>query len=968
MYTRSVSRSPWRWLALFLVVGLLVACGDDSSTEPSEPTGDGDGDGDAVPDTGPFTDIEPDETLRAPDLSAQVDIVRDSFGVAHVYAANLDDLMFANGYQVAADRLAQMDLFRRVASGRIAELFGTLDASTIASDLEMRMHRLDFWAARSLEELRGSSDESDQELVRALDRYADGVNAYVERVRAGEVELDPAVDLFFNDETFPAWTAADSLAVARLQAWNLSFNQVDITLTDLFQVMAAEFAPDSADPDRAARAGLFSDLVSVRPIAATPTIDGFPNAPAARVADAGARPREAASSRPQVPQHLLDAAREVLRPRQILGFTNRHPDAGSNNWVVSADRAGGAALMANDPHLGFASPSIFYPVHLVAEGDLELHGVAFPGIPGIILGRNGRVAWGGTVSFHDVTDVYLESIAPCAADASRDCVDFDGGQVEIEDVDLEIDVGFLGDVVRTVEATYEFVPHHGPIIPTIVDGGIEPRTGNQALSVRYTGYQVTQDIRAIARLWRAQSVGEAIEGLEEFAFGSQNWVFADDAGDIGWSTRALVPWRSPACYAFNAVDAPDGLAPFFIAPGDGSCEWEGFLDPQFIPAAQNPETGFLATANADPVGVTFDGDPLDGPMVDGRPLYAGAYTYADGLRMTRIVDRLEALLEAGAPLTVDNMTDIQGDVNSNLGERLRGPIADAVAELEQELATPGTHPDLTEFAASLAPARLARLRDAAERLAAWSLDTPAALLGTPSAEEIADSAATSIFNHWIVTFIDLAFDDELAAIGRSGGIRIGTAAFLVLAQRENLTTGLAAETGEPVLCDDLGTDAIESCTLLVLRALDLGLERLVTDSFASDDPNDWRWGDLHRVTFGSLLPPAELNIPPANDPNPLLQAGYPRPGDGGAVDASNPGWSDYNFRFGSGPAMRHVVEFAADGPRTLIAIPGGASSSRATGFFRNLMDQYWFLNEYFELPGTIAAVIANADSRVRIVP
>ena len=158
MDTRSVSRSPWRWLTLLLIVGSLAACGDDSSTEPTEPTGDGDGD--SIPDTGPFTDIEADETLRDPDLSAQVDIVRDSFGVAHIYAANLDDLMFANGYQVAADRLAQMDLFRRVASGRIAELFGTLDASTIASDLEMRMHRLDFWAARSLEELRASSDSA----------------------------------------------------------------------------------------------------------------------------------------------------------------------------------------------------------------------------------------------------------------------------------------------------------------------------------------------------------------------------------------------------------------------------------------------------------------------------------------------------------------------------------------------------------------------------------------------------------------------------------------------------------------------------------------------------------------------------------------------------------------------------------------------------------------------------------------
>jgi penicillin amidase len=364
---------------------------------------------------------------------------------------------------------------------------------------------------------------------------------------------------------------------------------------------------------------------------------------------------------------------------------------------------------------------------------------------------------------------------------------------------------------------------------------------------------------------------------------------------------------------------------------------------------------------------TFDGDPLNGPVVDGRPLYAASYNYADGLRIGRIVDRLEELVDGGQPLTAQQMADIQGDANSNLGQRLRGHVSAAVARLEEERQTPGTHADIETYAAGLTAAQVTRMADAAGRLDAWTLDTPAAVLGTPSAGEIANSVATSIFNHWIVTFLDLAFADELTLLGRGVNNRTARTAYFVLAEPETLVTGLAPETGEPVLCDDLNTTPVESCTLMVLMALDSALERMITDAFGTDDADQWRWGLLHRVVIGSLLPADELNIPPDDD-NEALRDGYPRHGDGGAVDASHPGWSNFDFTFGSGPAMRHIVRFDESGAHTMLAIPGGASSDRATGHFRDLMDEYWFLNEYFDLPGNVSEILDNAESRTRFRP
>src|SRR5207247_633174 len=197
-----------------------------------------------------------------------------------------------------------------------------------------------------------------------------------------------------------------------------------------------------------------------------------------------------------------------------------------------------------------------------------------------------------------------------------------------------------------------------------------------------------------------------------------------------------VPWRAPAAYTWNAKTNPTGLAPFFVLPGDGSAEWQGRMSSRYVPHVIDPQQGYIATANADPVGATFDNDPLNQPMVDGRPLYAGI-TYAAGVRE----ERISTLIEAGHGLTLDDMATIQHDTHSNVGAKLTPAITAALAYVANPAGAPA---DVATYLAALAPADKQRLATAQQVLATWTFATPAAASG--------DSAATALFNAWMHYF------------------------------------------------------------------------------------------------------------------------------------------------------------------------------------------------------------------------
>ena len=597
-------------------------------------------------------------------------------------------------------------------------------------------------------------------------------------------------------------------------------------------------------------------------------------------------------------------------------------------------------------------------------GKLDAYGVTFPGIPGVILGHNGKVAWQATVNFHDVNDVYAESIVPCGSD---DCVVFAGGQVPIETWDEEIRIGALGTITETRTATYERVPHHGPIIPEVVSGELVQRTGSEALSVRYTGHSLSNEIRATYGLLHAADVGEAFSALADFDYGGQNWAIIDNSGNIGWTTNCKVPLRAAAAYTWDPTDAKDGLAPFFILPGDGSAEWEGFMDGRYIPHAINPAQGYLVTANSDPVGASFDGIPFNQGEVDGRPLYVGG-VYAAGVRTERITALLQQRMGAGETIDLDAMAAIQHDSTSTIGTKLRDALVHTLAGIDDQT---GYDPLYVDYVLdTLGEADRTALRTARSYLEDWTFATPPAVIGEPSAAEIDDSVATTLFNVWMHFALGNIVGDEYTALGwdvhaleENLTARVIYALFV---DRDRLSSGDSPFSNQPWLCDDMGTSQVESCDYVALTTMQQAIAWLESiEGFGTADPSAWRWGALHRLTLEPLFPETALDVPAPSDPDPALRRGFPRAGDNFVVNRADSGWNDLDFtQTHDGPAQRFLAEVSEGGTVSVRqALPGGAVYDRRSSHYRDLLDTYYLQNRHFVVPYTTDEIVAAGEER-----
>ena len=294
-----------------------------------------------------------DGSLTLSGLKAPVEIVRDRHGVPHIYAGSVDDAYFALGFAHAQDRLWQMEMNRRIGSGRLSEALGaaTLDADKFLRTLGVRR------AAEAT--LKGLSAEARGQ----LDAYAAGVNAFLAQ---RSVPLPP--EFLLTGVSPEPWHSADSVAWIKMMAWDLGGNW----RSELLRLRLAKKLST-------AQIGEF--------------LPPYPGDAALAIADYGALYRQ------------LDASK--LAALALPGISE---SGASNNWVMAGSRtASGKPLLANDPHLGLAAPAVWYFAHLSAPG-FEVMGATLPGVPGVVLGRNQRIAWGFTNTGPDVQDLYVERI------------------------------------------------------------------------------------------------------------------------------------------------------------------------------------------------------------------------------------------------------------------------------------------------------------------------------------------------------------------------------------------------------------------------------------------------------------------------------------------------------------------------------------------------------------------------------
>ncbi|MCM3656172.1 penicillin acylase family protein [Agromyces mediolanus] len=555
-------------------------------------------------------------TIEIPGLEAEVTVERDDAGIPTVVASSDRDLFLAQGYVHAQDRFWEMDFRRHVTAGRLAELFG---ASQVPTDAFIRTLNWRGVAEQEYELL--------DEATRAIyDAYAEGVNAYLAERSGAELSLEYAVLGLQNPGYSPEpWTAVDSIAWLKAMAWDLRSNLED----EIDRALLATELP----AEEVAR------LHPGYPFGSMPTIlDGPPAtaAPAASEdvspiddgdADASASPADAAAS--------LRALRAALDELPQL-FGPAGGDLGSNSWVVSgAHTESGLPLLANDPHLGPAMPSIWYQMGLrCAERSercaYDVAGYTFSGLPGVVIGHNDRISWGFTNLGPDVADLFLERV-------DGDEYELDGVRRPLQLREETIEVAGGDPVTLTVRAT-----GRGPLVTGIGDSferiaaaadEADAGEGSLELSLAWTALTPGTTPQAIFALNRAQNWDDFRTAASLFDVPSQNLVYADVDGNIGYQAPGDIPIRSVG----------DGTVPL---PGWTSANrWTGTIPFEQLPSLLNPERGVIVTANN---AVTADGPFLTADWDLGYR--------ADGIER-----RLAEALEGGAKLSAEELADIQLD-------------------------------------------------------------------------------------------------------------------------------------------------------------------------------------------------------------------------------------------------------------------------------------------------------------------
>jgi penicillin amidase len=885
------------------------------------------------------------ETVKVAGLESPVKVVRDKLGVPHVFAKTEHDANFMVGWLHANDRLFQMDSSRRQAGGTLAELLGQ---GALASDVQLRTLGLRRAAERSQAKI---SPES----TALLEAYAKGVNAWI---AANPLPSEYAA-LELTKAKVPAWTALDSLAIVKLLAFGLSFDTGDITNTQRLLTYQGTGAVLGFDGTKL----FFEDVMRSEPFAHAPSILPGETSGLPKKKKGGGDDDHDGWSTSSLAPNIEKAAAKALEKLEAADLPLRADDQGSNIWVVSPKKSdSGRAMVASDPHLSLGSPSTFYELGFHVEGkrhDLDMYGVTFPGGPSIVHGTNGHVSWGSTVNPTDVTDVYSEqlTIVQGAPVATTYKGALEPTQIIPESYRVNVTGNGTVDEVVPVPPSPSIPPatfvvprrNNGPIIS--VTG---PATG---LSVQFTGFSPTREVDFFRLLTRADTVHEAIDAQRYFDFGAQNWMYADDRGNIGYKTSGEIPLREDLQAGTVA-----GLPPYFIRNGTGGNEWIPDPTPaedqasayEILPFAEmdglvNPKRGWIANANQDPNGQTFDNDPLNELRPGGGIRYITP-GHADGNRNARVTARLEEELAGRREISFREMQSIQADVKLHDAEVLV-PYIEAALKAAQ---TPGAPPALAALGAD------PRVQEAVARISAWDFSTPTGIPEgydasdrrgvrlTPKQAEIDASVAAAIYSLWRGQALAAIVDGPLVARGLVGVLPGSDQAMTAL--RHLLETGGTGASGIVFYAGPVGRD------VAVLGALRGALELAASPGFApafgeSTNLADYRWGKLHRITFSHPLG-GPFSLPPGGG---FTDLGPSLPGvatDGGfsVVDASShsPRASTLNaFRFGSGPARRFVSEARRDHPKAVQVIPGGESGNPAGPWFGNQLG-LWLTNDYHE--------------------
>ncbi|UED85814.1 penicillin acylase family protein [Streptomyces profundus] len=843
-------------------------------------------------------------------LSAPVSVERDANGIPQLYGETSEDLFRAQGYVHAQDRFWEMDVRRHMTAGRLSEMFGEDQVETDAFLRTLGWHRV------AQEEFDNElSDETKDFLV----AYSEGVNAYLAEHSVEEISVEYAALDLVNDYRPEEWQPVDSVAWLKAMAWDLRGNMED--------EIDRAFLTERLTPEQVEE--LYPDYPydRNRPIV---TENGGENGD---IYPVDALPDDAAGAADGVSTQLSSLAETLDEMPALLGPSGS--GIGSNSWVVHGDyTTTGAPLLANDPHLAPSLPGVWYQmglhcVEVSAECPYDVSGFTFSGMPGVIIGHNQDIAWGLTNLGADVTDLRLEKLdhgnylrdgEQVAYDTRKEEIRVAGGETREITVRSTVNGPIVSDRHEELEALGGSAP---------VDAGAPDRGSGYAISLNWTALEPTNTMDAVFGLNTATDWDDFRAAAQDFAVPSQNLVYADTEGNIGYQAPGLIPIRG----------AGDGRYP---SPGwDSSYDWVDYIAPEELPWEFNPERGYIVTANQSVIA-----------PAEYRYHLTDDWSY--GTRSQRIEDLIQATIEDGGKISMGDMQAIQLD-NSNEMAKVLVPYL-----LEIEISDP-------------------YVRDAQELLVGWDFS------------QDADSPGAAYYNAVWRNLLQLSIGNKLPKELRVEDQCLWVSPADDSEPLEDLDGGerLIEECGERSpenaqpdggdrwfevvrnLLEDPESDwwstpatsqaaGAENRDELLARAMRDARYELTAK--LGKDIDTWNWGRLHRLMLNNQTLGTE-------GPGPvqwLLNRGpWNLAGGADAVDAS--GWNaagGYDITWV--PSMRMIISLDAFDDSLWINLTGASGHA----YHDNYTDQtdLWSRGEYLNWPSSPEAVMERSTNTLTLTP
>ncbi|GAB3765365.1 penicillin acylase family protein [Spirosoma pomorum] len=526
-----------------------------------------------------------DERVTLGGTKAPVTVVFDDLAIPHVFAQNEYDLYFAQGYLTARDRLWQMEFQTHAAAGRIAEVVGE---RAVELDRFNRRLGMGYGAEQTLKKM-----QADPTSRQVLDAYTAGVNAWINQLKPADYPIEYKL-LGYAPE---AWTPLKCALLLKQLTSTLASGADDLLMTNIFQKYGA-----------ATTADLFPDY----PAQESPII------PVGTKLDFTPVPVPVAPANKGISEAMAMAV-------PTMGVNRPHPEIGSNNWAVGAQKsATGHPILSNDPHLGLSLPSIWYQMQLVSP-TVNVYGATLPGAPHVIIGFNKNVAWGVTNVGADVLDFYSIQFQDKSRKTYRHNNQWKPVSTRIETISVKGKPAIIDTVYYT---------HHGPVVYTM---GMESFRKNIPVgyAARWIAHEPSDETACFYRLNRAQNMADYREALSHYVAPAQNFIFASNQNDIAISPNGRFPlkWKDQGKFLL------DGTKP--------ANDWQGYIPANQNPFVSNPERGFVSSANQSSTDPSY-------------PYYIN-WEFAPSERGRRINQRLTGMKQA----TIDSMRSLQND-NYNL--------------------------------------------------------------------------------------------------------------------------------------------------------------------------------------------------------------------------------------------------------------------------------------------------------------